>query len=102
MTPEVDISNLNSARLNNNLNKYQNIGSKKMEDKELRKVSDEFESFFLQQMLDVSLKNTNVAGEGVGADIVKGMYSEAVAKNSAGTFGISDMLYQFLSENNKK
>jgi hypothetical protein len=29
------------------------------------------------------------------------MYTQAVAQSSAGTFGISDMLYQFLSENNK-
>ncbi|MDC7243381.1 MAG: rod-binding protein [Sphaerochaetaceae bacterium] len=102
MTPNVDIGNLNNAKLNNELKKYENLNSKNMEDKDLRKVSNEFESFFLQQMLDVSLKNTNVAGEGVGADIIKGMYSEAVAKNSAGSFGISDMLYKFLSENNKK
>lgn len=103
MTPNVDITNLNNTRYNNELKKYENLnGSKKVEDKELRRVSDEFESFFLQQMLDVSLKNTNVAGEGVGSDIVKGMYSEAVAKESAGSFGISDILYKFLSENNKK
>jgi flagellar protein FlgJ len=103
MTPNVDIANLNNARLSNKLNTYENLNVKKnMEDKELRRVSDEFESFFLQQMMDVSLKNTNVAGEGVGSDIVKGMYTEAMSKNSAGGFGISDMLYQFLSENNKK
>ena len=102
MTPNVDIANLNNARLNNNLNRYENLNGKNMEDKDLRRVSDEFESFFLQQMMDVSLRNTNVAGEGVGSDIVKGMYTESVAKNSAGGFGISDMLYQFLSENNKK
>ena len=102
MKPNVDIANLNNARLGNKLNAYNDLNSKKMEDKELRRVSDEFESFFLQQMLDVSLENTNVAGEGVGSDIVKGMYSEAIARKSAGTFGISDMLYKFLSENNKK
>ena len=73
-----------------------------MEDKELRRVSDDFEAFFLQQMMDVSLKSTNVAGEGVGSDVIKGMYTDAVSRNSAGGFGISDMLYQFLSENNKK
>ena len=102
MTPNVDIANLNNARLNNSLRVYDNLDGKKMEDKELRRVSDEFESFFLQQMMDVSLRNTNVAGEGVGSDIIKGMYTEAVSRSSAGGFGISDMLYQFLSENNKK
>ena len=102
MTPNVDIANLNNARLNNNLRTYENLNGKNMEDKDIRKVSDDFEAFFLQQMMDVSLKSTNVAGEGVGSDVIKGMYTDAVSRNSAGGFGISDMLYQFLSETNKK
>lgn len=51
--------------------------------------------------MDISLKSTNVAGEGTGSDIIKGMYTETVSKNTKGTMGISDMLYQFLSQNNK-
>ncbi|PKN14545.1 MAG: hypothetical protein CVU67_05075, partial [Deltaproteobacteria bacterium HGW-Deltaproteobacteria-24] len=70
-------------------------------DENLRKVCDEFESFFTQQFLDVSLKESKIAGEGTGSDIIKGLYTEALSKNSSGTFGISDMLYKFLSENNK-
>lgn len=82
-------------------NKFDNLNIKTSEDEALRKASNEFESFFLQQLLDISLKNTNVAGEGVGNDIIKGMYTEAIAKNTTGSFGISDMLYRFLSENKK-
>ena len=52
----------------------------------------------MQQLLDISLKNTKVAGEGTGSDIIKGMYTENLSKVSAGTLGISDMLYKFLSE----
>lgn len=51
--------------------------------------------------MDISLKNTSVAGEGTGSDIIKGMYTEAVSKNTQGTLGISQLLYQFLSENNR-
>ena len=66
-------------------NKFDNINSESLkEDKELRQVSNDFEAFFLNQILNVSLKDT------------------AVADNSTGTFGISDMLYDFLSQNNKK
>lgn len=71
------------------------------EDSELRKVSNEFESFFLNQIMDVSLRDSKVAGEGIGSDIIKSMYTQAIADKSAGSLGISDMLYDFLSKNNK-
>lgn len=77
------------------------LNTKNVQDENLRKVCDDFESFFTQQFLDVSLKETKIAGEGTGSEIIKGLYTEALSKNSSGTFGISDMLYKFLSENNK-
>ena len=55
----------------------------------------------MSQLLDISLKSTKIAGEGVGADIIKGLYTENIAKQSSGSLGISDMLYKFLSENKK-
>ncbi|PPK62479.1 rod binding protein [Malaciobacter marinus] len=82
-------------------NKFENIDAKNLDDENLKKVCDDFESFFAQQLMDISLKSTNVAGEGTGSDIIKGMYTETVSKNTKGTMGISDMLYQFLSQNNK-
>ena len=75
---------------------------KNLDDKSLRKVCDSFEAFFLQQLMDVSLKDTKVAGAGAGSDIIKGMYTETLSQNSAGSFGISNMLYEFLIENNNK
>ncbi len=84
--PSLDLKNLNPSNL---------------EDEALRKVTDDFEAFFMQQLLDISLKNTKVAGEGSGSDIIKGMYTEAVSRQSVGTVGISDMLYSFLTERNK-
>ncbi len=80
---------------------FKNIKTEKLENKELREVADSFESFFLNQIMDVSLKSTKIAGEGPGSDIIKGMYLQNIADNSAGTFGISNMLYEFLSKNNK-
>lgn len=80
---------------------FKNLDTKNMEDEALRKVANDFETFFTQQLLDISLKSTKFAGEGTGSDIVKGMYTEALSKTTGGTFGISDMLYKFLSENNK-
>ena len=81
--------------------KFKDISSENIADKNLKKVCNDFESFFMNQLLDISLKSTNVAGKGVGSDIIKGMYIENIASQSSGNLGISDMLYKFLSENNK-
>ena len=82
--------------------KFDNIKSEDIKDEEtLRKVSNDFESFFLNQILDVSLRSTNIAGEAAGSDIIKSMYVQSIADSSSGTLGISDMLFDFLSKNNK-
>lgn len=82
--------------------KFDNINTKNLEDKKLKEVCDSFESFFLNQIMNISLKSTNVAGEGAGSDIIKGMYTQAIADNSSGTLGISNMLYEFLTKENNK
>jgi peptidoglycan hydrolase FlgJ len=82
--------------------KYENIKTEDLKDSEqLKKVCDDFESFFLNQIMDVSLRSTKIAGEGPGSDIIKSMYTQAVADNASGTLGISSMLYEFLEKNNK-
>ena len=48
--------------------------------------------------MDVSLRSTKVAGEGAGSDIIKGMYTQALADSSSGGLGISNMLYEFLTK----
>ncbi len=88
---------LNSMKLQSN--DFSNLKNKNLEDEGLRKVSDDFETFFTQQLLDISLKSTKMAGGGTGSDIVKGMYTEALSKTTGGSIGISDILYKFLSEN---
>lgn len=91
--------------VNNDIFQTKKFDNLKVEDikenDELRKVSNDFESFFLNQIMDISLKSTNVAGEGAGSDIIKGMYIQSMADKSTGSLGISDMLYEFLSKNNK-
>lgn len=86
-------------------NKFENLNSNNLsnvEDTKLREVSNQFESFFLNQILETSLKTASIAGEEAGSDIIKSMYLQSIADSSSGSFGISDMLYQFLSQNNKK
>ncbi len=93
----VDVNNLKTNPVQN----YKNVDPSSLQDDALRKVTDDFESFFMQQLLDISLKSSKLAGEGSGSDIIKGMYTEAISKQSVGTVGISDMLYNFLTERNK-
>ncbi|RXJ56261.1 rod-binding protein [Candidatus Marinarcus aquaticus] len=95
----IDNTFVNATKLQGNDLKSLNVHN--AQDASLKKVCDDFESFFTQQLLDISLKSSNIAGEGTGSEIIKGMYTEAISKGSSGTFGISDMLYNFLSENNK-
>ena len=82
--------------------KFDNLKSENIKDNEqLQKVCNDFESFFLNQIMDVSLRSNKIAGEGPDSDIIKGMYTQSVADNATGSLGISTMLYEFLTKNNK-
>jgi Rod binding domain-containing protein len=97
----MDFLNANVDMATINQKQYNNINTKNMKKDELRVVCDNFESFFSQQLLDISLKNTNIAGSGTGSEIIKGMYTESLATSSTGTLGISDILYKFLEQKGK-
>jgi len=70
-------------------------------DAKLKKVCNSFEDFFVQQLLDISLKNSDIGGKGSGSDIIKGLFTQGVADSSNGAFGISEILYKHLSEKTK-
>lgn len=88
----LDVQNLKS----NPLDKVESKNIK--DDKALREVANNFEAFFMNQILETSLKTSSIAGESAGSDIIKSMYTDAISQQSAGSLGISDMLYNFLSE----
>ncbi len=96
---------INSSALVNkdilNTKKFDILDTKDANEQKLREISNDFESFFLNQIMDVSLRSTSIAGEETGSDIIKSMYIQAISDKSSGTFGISDMLFDFLSKNNK-
>lgn len=97
---QIDSNNILNLDVSS-LKKFDKVDTKNMKEKEIKKVCDDFESFFLNQILEVSLKDTKVAGDGAGSDIVKGMYTTAIADSSSGRLGISNMLYEFLTQNKK-
>lgn len=79
--------------------KLDSLNNKQLsDDKALKEVCNDFESFFMNQFLETSLKSSKIAGEGTGSEIIKGMYTDAVSRQSSGTLGISEILYKFLSE----
>jgi len=73
----------------------------KAEDAELRKQTDAFESVILKMLMDNAMKdekNLFSAQNDPGDKIYKSMYRDELAKASAGGFGFSQMLYEYLSE----
>ena len=87
------ISKLDSVNYNNSINSKENV----------KKVANEFEELFLQQLLKTSLKDVDIVGSSVaGSDIVKDMYLEGMAKSTSGSMGISQMLVEHLSSKNQK
>ena len=97
---QIDSSNLVNKDIFEK-NNFDKIKTGNLKDNQLKDVCDDFESFFLNQIMDVSLRSTNIAGEGPGSDIIKGMYTQTISDNATGTLGISTMLYEFLSKDNK-
>jgi len=95
----IGVNSLNTykdANINNVLKSTHNV--KNASNNKLREASDSFESFFVQQMLEISTKNLHLAGEGTGSEIIKGMYIETISRTSSGGVGISDMIYNYLKD----
>lgn len=97
----MDINTTNVDLLQVNSEKFKDLKTNNLEDARIRQVANDFEAFFMQQIMEISLKSNKIAGEAPGADIIKGMYTQTLSKETAGSLGISDMLYKFLSENNR-
>jgi flagellar protein FlgJ len=70
---------------------------------ELFKASEDFESLFIKQMLDVMRKTLHkeddLLGGGLGQDVYEDMLYDEYAKKMASTaqFGLSDMIYSQVS-----
>ncbi len=69
-------------------------------DSKLREQTDAFESIILKMLMDNAMKDEkNLFSEqnDPGDKVYKSMYREELAKASAGSFGFSQMLFDFLS-----
>jgi Rod binding domain-containing protein len=72
----------------------------KAEDKALREQTDAFEAVIIKMMMDNASKNDKdmfSSQQDPGDKIYKSMYRDELSKASAGGFGFSQMLYDYLS-----
>ncbi|WP_457743337.1 rod-binding protein [Sulfurimonas sp.] len=73
----------------------------KAEDKALRKQTDAFESVIIKMLMDNAMKDEKSlfsSQNDPGDKIYKSMYRDELSKASAGSFGFSQMLYDYLSK----
>ena len=74
---------------------------KNAEDKALREQTDAFEAVIVKMLMDNAMKDENnifSSQKDPGDKIYKSMYREELSKASAGSFGFSQMLYEYLSQ----
>jgi len=74
------------------------------ENKELRKQTDAFESVILKMLMDNAMKDEKdlfSSQKDPGDKIYKSMYRDELSKASAGSFGFSQMLYDYLSQKSR-
>lgn len=70
-------------------------------DRLLKEKTDEFEAVIIKTLLDNSLKYENhLLPTEPGKEIYDSMYREALSDELSGSFGFSELLFNFLKENN--
>jgi len=73
----------------------------KAENQELREQTDAFEAIIVKMIMDNAAKdekNLFSSQNDPGDKIYKSLYRDELSKASAGSFGFSQMLYDFLSQ----
>ncbi|MCE3037786.1 Rod binding protein [Helicobacter anatolicus] len=68
-------------------------------DEKLKEQTDAFESLILKTLLDTALKLENpLYPKEAGNEIYQSMYKDTLANNLSGSFGYSQLLFDFLKE----
>ncbi|MDO7252566.1 hypothetical protein Q5I06_01355 [Helicobacter sp. faydin-H76] len=90
---------VNSIYSNYQTDKVLKQSDLKGDDKKLKKQTDEFEALILKFFLDTSLKLDNpLYPKEAGTEIYQAMYKENLSKELSGSFGYSELLFNFLKE----
>lgn len=82
-----------------NLNQAKNDSHTDSEDKKLREQTDNFEALMLKIMLQDAIRNDDVLyPKQPGSDIYHSMYIDQLSEDLSGSFGYSELLFNFLKE----
>jgi Rod binding domain-containing protein len=98
----MDITNAINARVESANSTVPKI-NKNVDDKALREQTNAFESVIIKMLMDNAMKDEkNIFSQqnDPGDKIYKSMFRDELAKVSAGGFGFSEMLFEFLSRKN--
>lgn len=93
----------NSLALMNSSFKPNDIKIQSKNDLLLKEQTDKFEAFFIKKILDISLTqddSSKLFGKDAGDKIYNSMYNDALSDSMSGKFGFSELLFNYLKENN--
>lgn len=97
-------TSMQQALLANDVNSTPKITATQ-DDKKLREQTDAFEAVIVKMMLDDAMKNEKSlfsSQNDPGDKMYQSMYRDELSKQSAGSFGFSQMLYDYLSQKQVK
>lgn len=70
-----------------------------LDDLKLREQTDSFEALILKILLDTSLNMENsLYPKEAGSEIYQSMYKDSISQSLSGSFGYSDLLFNYLKE----
>ena len=104
MSSLISSSSMQQAMISNDVNSTPKITATK-DDKKLREQTDAFESVIIKMMMDDAMKDEKTlfsSQNDPGDKMYQSMYRDELSKKSAGSFGFSQMLYDFLSQKQVK
>ncbi|KIM10960.1 MAG: hypothetical protein KU37_07545 [Sulfuricurvum sp. PC08-66] len=74
--------------------------AKDSNDVALKAQTDQFEAMMLKTLLDNSMKDEDpLYGKDAGDKIYKSMYRDEMSKAASGSFGLSELLFNYLKRN---
>lgn len=78
---------------------YQAPQAQASTDQLLKEQTDQFEAYFVKQVLDIAMKNeSGLLPKDAGDKIYKSMYNDTMSTALSGGLGLSQMIFEFLKE----
>lgn len=104
MSNSIGTATMQQAMLSQNIGKTPSITATN-DDKKLKEQTDAFEAVIVKMMLDDAMKNEKSifsSQNDPGDKMYQSMYRDELSKQSAGSFGFSQMLFDYLKQKNGK